>query len=173
MRAPSRYGIKDQKTGEGVIQLAHATTELNEIVFSTGARGIYGEYLSAVFHESAHLKDWQSNKALTLEERMNLAQEVIDRVNSPDRFRSAYVELINNPDKQKELRIKAEEYYAEITRAYFDRSHFFLPQRDRHIIEQMIHETDPAFTERDGENVGDKIEELVSAKFHTDMPDDK
>jgi hypothetical protein len=165
MPLPERYGIKEKGSDIPEIEAAHASPSANEIVFSAGARGSFWFDLSCVLHEEAHLKDWSTNKSLTLEERMTLVQEVIDRVNAPDRFRSAYVESIKNPNRQVELDTKATEYYAEITEAYFDRTHFLLSQKDKQIIEQVVHETNPTFTERDRRKVGDKIDSIVHAKF--------
>lgn len=165
MPLPEIYGIKKKGSDIPEVEAAHASPSANEIVFSAGSRGMFWFDLSCVLHEEAHLKDWSTNKTLTLEERMTLVQEIIDRVNAPDRFHSAYVESIKNPNKQVELNTKATEYYAEITEAYFDRTHFLLSQKDKQIIEQVVHETNPTFTERDRRKVGDKIDSIVHAKF--------
>ena len=72
-----------------------------------------------------------TNRALTPQERMTLVQEVVNRVNSRDRFKSSYVEGINNPDKKIQLSEKAGEYYAEITAAYFETSGSLLSEKDK------------------------------------------
>lgn len=146
MKAAEAYGIKGNNDKSAVLEVAHTSLQRNEIVFSAGSRGVeYTFLLHSIIHEEAHRKDWETNRALTLEERMTLAQEVIDRVNSPDRFKSAYVEEINNSSKVIQLYDKAVEYYAEITAAYFDSAGFLLPEKDKQIVEQVNRKADPTF----------------------------
>ena len=95
------------------------------------------------FHEIFHANDWKENRLLTRTERLELLDEVIDRVNAKDRYQSGYVETIVNKDKQREMGIKCGEYFAEIGRAYLEG--LPLPQKDAKIIQSVIQKTDPDF----------------------------
>jgi hypothetical protein len=160
-KLPERYGL----SGKGGKEAAHADPLKNEIVFSAGIRNEYFFTLSTILHEEAHFKDWETNRAMTLDERMKLAQEVIDRVNARDRFLSSYVESIRNPDKQTELGTKAGEYYAEITEAYFmPNSGSLLSQKDRKIVEEVLHQTDSTYKKHDRKKSEDVMVQLLISR---------
>jgi hypothetical protein len=148
--ALAKYG---QRRSEWAKIAYHSPSE-NEIVFTSTIKSDFLLAAETILHEEAHSKDWKTNKALTVDERMELIQEVIDRVNAPDRYRSSYVESIHNPNPKENLRIKTEEYYAELTMAYFLPDKYkLLSQKDKDIIGGVIHETDPSFKESDREKV--------------------
>jgi len=97
-------------------------------------------------HELAHLNDWDTNKLLTLEERLELLNKVLERLNSEDRYRSPYVESITSDNRQYEKYTKAQEYYAEIMEVYFSSSGpIALPEADRLIIESVMDKLNPQY----------------------------
>jgi hypothetical protein len=50
-----------------------------------------------LMHEIFHLEDWVSNDLLTVDEKIELYENIINRLKSPDRYKSGYVESISNP----------------------------------------------------------------------------
>lgn len=70
-----------------------------------------------ITHEAAHAHDWLSDNAMTTTERINLLLRVVERVQAPDRYKSAYVEGIIMSDAQTTLAVKAQEYFAVISAA--------------------------------------------------------
>lgn len=77
-------------------------------------------FFSAASHELGHANDWLGRTDLPDEYRIKLLYNVIKRVESPDRFNSAYVESISNQEPEKQLMYKATEYWAEIVGEYLD-----------------------------------------------------
>ncbi len=101
-----------------------------------------------IAHELAHLNDWDTNKLLTLEERLELFNKILERLNSEDRYQSSYVESITNDNKQYEKYSKAQEYYAEIMEAYFSvNGPMSLPEADRAIAGGVIKKLNPQYDE--------------------------
>ncbi len=101
-----------------------------------------------IAHELAHLNDWDTNKLLTLEERLELLNKILERLNSEDRYQSSYVESITNDNKQYEKYSKAQEYYAEIMEVYFSvNGPISLPEADRAIAREVIYKLNPQYNE--------------------------
>jgi hypothetical protein len=147
---------------------AAADADSNKIIFGPMARNDFETSLFALFHEEGHLKDWDTDKALTLDERMELVQEVIDRVNASDRYQSPEVEAIESSDEQYSLNYKTKEYWAEITAAYFSPGEYkLLSSKDRNVVEGFIHKTDPHFG--DSERTG--VTKTLSRIFLRRYPD--
>ena len=98
-------------------------------------------------HEIGHANDWCSNSSLSYKERLQLLSDVINRLSSPDRYESAYVERITRDDVQSTLEVKATEYYAEICEqtlrfsSKFKRTH---PQ-DFELVQNAIRKSDAHF----------------------------
>src|SRR3989344_7480930 len=117
---PAEYGLKDAggKGSAKVIAYVEKRGELggSSIVFSKEIKNFF----SATSHEMGHANDWLARTDLSDEYRINLLYNVVKRVESPDRFKSAYVESINNKDSGKQLMHKATEYFAEIVAEYLN-----------------------------------------------------
>lgn len=101
-------------------------------------------FLDVLSHEIGHYNDWGS-KNLNIIESADLALRIGERLKSEGRYKSSYVEKINNPDKQKENYYKADEYWAEICQQFFT-DPTQLPDEDFAIIYNVISKTDPNFS---------------------------
>lgn len=88
------------------------------------------------YHEATHANDWRSHSR-PVHERISMIYEITNRLNSPERFRSGYVESINNKNGKVELSLKILEYLPEITANYFvDKDN--LPEKDIEIVERFL-----------------------------------
>ncbi|MBI5139825.1 MAG: hypothetical protein HZA94_00005 [Candidatus Vogelbacteria bacterium] len=138
---PERYGISGN-------QGARATIELGSVEVSKGSTipvSIIFAVDDLLTHEIGHL-NWTGNKFLTTEEKQELLTKIVERVRSTGRYKSSYVEKINNDNKREELDLKVTEYFAEIASAYFSPTqHYLLPTEDAAIIDELIAKTDPNF----------------------------
>jgi hypothetical protein len=115
-------------------------------------------------HEIAHANDWNRSKTMSLEERAELLHRVLERVQSADRYKSSYVESINNEDKQLELKEKVNEYWAEVASAYL-RCDPNLNYKDIAIVHDLITKSDPNFDRQAMKNLRENlIQESVSTK---------
>lgn len=108
------------------------------------AREKYGELM---IHELAHGSSDSTDDRLSPAMRRGLRAWILDRVNSPDRYRSWYVESIKNKDPEERDRRKAGEYWAEIVMEYLrsERPEMRLPLADLKMIQDFIRSTDPEF----------------------------
>ena len=149
---PPGYGKKAGGKGVGVA-MAVATSRENEgekggmIEFSRhAAAGSSVERIleDALFHEIAHLNDWENDKDTSFEERVDLVLKIAERLKSEDRYRSPYLERIENENKEEELYLRAKEYWAEIASQYF-RDPNKLNAKDAEIVAGHIERTDPEF----------------------------
>ncbi len=139
------YGLK------GVY--AAATTDKgtrgSAIVYYRGSKGQkrWENLGSTLTHEVGHANDWERDVQLDAKGRAALKAAVTARVQAADRYRSGYVESINNTDKARELNDKAVEYFAEITRVYLtsEDPSKELTEADRKLVEDYIRKTDPEF----------------------------
>ncbi|MCX6781336.1 MAG: hypothetical protein NT003_04485 [Candidatus Magasanikbacteria bacterium] len=95
---------------------------------------------SPVSHEFAHRADWNSKNDLEPLERLELLFNIAQRVQTADRYKSIFVESCSAVDAQINLRLRCQEYFAEITRAYFLASEE-LHMRDFIIIDHMRRST--------------------------------
>ena len=95
------------------------------------------EYEQTEFHELVHNNDWETNRLMTLLERINLFSAVLDRVDSSDRFKSPEVENIQYTDPQELKYRQAKEYLAVIFAQYLENKKL-LPLPDRRIVEYYI-----------------------------------
>ncbi len=109
----------------------------------------------AISHESGHANDWETVEGLTPIERLDLLFEVSNRVYAPNRFQSAYVDLIKNDDKQIELYTKTKEYWAEICGEYLAFGKKNLAPKDVELVEFLIKKKDPTF------NIDSAIEKRI------------
>lgn len=95
---------------------------------------------AGIVHEVAHLNDWRSPRR-SIEERIMMGFEVVERVKSRDRFRFYYVENIGRGvrlDPHQKLKQQAQEYWAELVKHYFlDKQQ--LPKKDKELVEKYLH----------------------------------
>lgn len=118
-------------------------------------------------HEFFHLNDAESNLFLTVNERIELYKQLVDRVQAPDRFKSNYVEKISSNDDKLELQIKANEYFAEIGATYLSPDYHLLPDADKKLVKEFIAKMDPDFDRLKALNarralIGEEIPRLKS-----------
>ncbi|OGZ94609.1 MAG: hypothetical protein A3H69_05270 [Candidatus Sungbacteria bacterium RIFCSPLOWO2_02_FULL_47_9] len=111
--------------------------------------------LKSLSHELGHSVDWNKNKVMSLEERLQFQQKVLERVVAPDRFVSEYVESIRGTESPKEdMRLRAGEYWAVIVKEYFAHPPNYwnggkdpgrLSPKDLELIKWFFAKTDPDF----------------------------
>jgi hypothetical protein len=143
-KMPLDYG---ENLGTSAIEAGHAIDRTRAIEITEGAKKSSKRWIAhnLIPHEVFHLEDANSNSLLTIDERIDLHRILIDRVKSPDRFKSAYVEAIKNTDKKLELKLKVGEYFAEIGATYLSPEYFLLPEEDKELIRSFIAKIDPTF----------------------------
>jgi len=103
---------------------------------------------AVIFHEVGHCNSWISDSEMSLIERLRMLKLITERVNSEDRFNSAYVEAIESPNGKKETQyIKATEYWAEICGKYFAAPEAFKTEnpKDFKIVDEFIKKQSPGF----------------------------
>jgi len=105
---------------------------------------LFGRVLA---HEFAHANDWERDNEMSTTERADLILAIAKRLESEDRYKSDYVESINNSDKQKERYYKATEYWAEICSAYFNNPDS-LNVQDWFLVHENVKKSDPSFDAR-------------------------
>ncbi|MBI3633438.1 MAG: hypothetical protein HY226_04050 [Candidatus Vogelbacteria bacterium] len=139
---PESYGKKVTR-----VRAAHFDGAEGELLVSRGAKGFPEWWFvnSIIIHELGHASDWHENGSLSIEEKLQLLQEISTRVKSPDRYISSYVEAIENEDKSLEWKEKTIEYFAEIVCAYLSDEYVKLPGADRKIVWDLIKKFDPKF----------------------------
>lgn len=144
VRVPSdeRYGI----VGGEAAAACRRGQDRDTIVFYGGSKT---EYMGSVLrgtlpHELGHANDWESDAEMSGEERLDLLVAVGERLGSEDRYRSAYVEKINNPDEKRELYTKAVEYWAEICSQYF-RNPEAMDVKDFQLVDARVRKVDPDY----------------------------
>lgn len=124
-----------------------------KIIFTAFAKKIDKLLLVMDFlpHEVAHANDWEHDGKMSEEERADLLLAIVDRLASPDRFKSDYVEKIkNDDDPQEELYIKALEYWAEISKEFLMGKGNKLHIKDYALVAARIKATDPAYNVEEG-----------------------
>jgi hypothetical protein len=92
-------------------------------------------------HEAAHQQDWESNHLLTVQERIELLQATVDRLKSPDHYRTAYIEKLE-ADASTPKDVLAREYFAEVMMAHLN-GNVFLNDADKALVHQVLDRTDP------------------------------
>lgn len=156
---PSRYN--SQKTDVVNLEAAHADQEGN-IVFTGGIKDCKpGFVLETLGHETGHCGDPYRNKYLTLDERLWVHGKIDARLKQADRFKSGYVEGINNRNKHVEHNTKASEYFAEVIANYI-KDKASLSRADREIVEFVIKRVDPGFDI----NYANRIFKLMESRLH-------
>ena len=131
--------------------------------FSESETQGYFQFYELAFHEFAHMADWARNELLTPEERLELLNQVVERVQSDNRYSTPYIdniseENLSSPDADNKdvLYAQALEYWGEIFKAYYW-SPDELPNEDKQLVESVI--------EKAGENGEDQRSTAVSYSF--------
>jgi len=106
------------------------------------------ELVRILGHESAHANDFQGDNDLSIDEMLDLASSVGQRINDNDRYKSYYVEHIKDEDKQHQNYVRATEYWAEICEQYFADA-TKLNIKDALLVETAIKRNDPTFNWRE------------------------
>lgn len=119
------------------------------ISFSILAKSYSADYIlnETLAHELAHAHDFRYAR-LSPAERLAFLSKILERLESEGRFRSSYVEDINNKDKAAELEGKALEYWAEIFGTYLSdpfEAKTKLPKEDLEIIKEYFNLVAPGF----------------------------
>ncbi|MBM2820387.1 MAG: hypothetical protein HW405_147 [Candidatus Berkelbacteria bacterium] len=115
-------------------------------------------------HETGHNADWEANIYLSTAEKVHLYRMLMDRLHSPERYHSAYVEIKNGLDRDYHtwndtvnIRNGAQEYWADVCEIYFtgyqrdwgeEWGDPCLPQEDRDLIEWVLARTDPEWLKK-------------------------
>ena len=111
------------------------------IIFGKSSERInLAEFFKTAIHELTHANDFLTAR-LSPEAKLALLERVVLRLQSPDRFRSSYVDSINNPNPKTELYIKAVEYLAVIVEMYLDDPQIAkhrLPPEDLRIVLDLL-----------------------------------
>ncbi len=157
---PDSYGLnKTQNTvGSSNTSAASAFTSKRRIeIYKNSSNSKIWIANQLLGHEVFHFQDWRTSPFLSPNERSELLSQVIKRLESPDRFKSSYVEDINNVDKKVELALKADEYFAEIGGAYLSPSFDLLPDADKQLVRDYILKIDPNFKRGDALKKRDEI----------------
>jgi hypothetical protein len=98
--------------------------------------------IEVIVHELAHANDWESDNELTYEERVQLANNIIGRVRSPDHYSSWYIEYLASEGVS--LYRMSIEYWAEICRQYF-KNPFELHVDDFIIVDAQVRKNDSEY----------------------------
>ncbi len=121
----------------------------SSIIYYRGSKGQKRRenLVNTLTHEVGHANDWERDVQLDAAGRAALKAAVTARVQAADRYRSGYVESINNADKAKELEDKAVEYWGEIVRVYLtsEDPSKDLTEADRKLVADYIKKTDKGF----------------------------
>jgi hypothetical protein len=133
---------------ENTIRLFNYTKDMNMV-----------EILKNLSHEVGHANSWETDNELSLEERVDLLLDVVNRVQSKDRFYSAYVEAIHNKDTRQKLYDKTTEYWAEIYSAYLTNPES-LNYKDFNLVDKIVKKSDPNFKPKTKKGVLEAIKEL-------------
>lgn len=131
------------------------------ITFYQGTKNypIYENINICLTHELGHANDWDTDNETSVDDKMVLLVSIAERLDSPDRYMSSYVESIGIPDTTKEIAEgttyysnahqrqkynKAKEYWGEICSVYFS-SPGLLNVKDFELVDNWVKKNDPTF----------------------------
>lgn len=126
-------------------EAARMSRYINEMVLRNYSLKTPWFLFHTLSHEASHANDWEANEDLTSVERVDLLLKINNRIKSPNRFISSYVEGINNDNKETEGYLKCVEYFAEICGEYFTFGKKNLNMEDVGIIEFVVNKKDLNF----------------------------
>ncbi|MCH7492682.1 hypothetical protein IID19_03800 [Patescibacteria group bacterium] len=135
--------------GEGWTEVGKARMKEGDIasVNLSGRRNI-ADVLETFGHELGHVNDWEYDNTLSPADKIKLFHAITKRfLEGENLFPSDYVESIDNPDPQRNMEIKVQEYWAEICAQYFsDPSNFQdnYPE-DFALVDDWVKKQDPVF----------------------------
>lgn len=137
------YGIEGESAATCSTEVGETKSRI-DFHRASQEENLYWVLTNYLPHEIGHANDWSTDEEMSVGERMDLLLAIADRLVSDDRYQSAYVEEINNPDKQQEFYLKATEYWAEICAQYFD-----LPEamniKDFALVDRVVRRGDPQY----------------------------
>lgn len=148
--ADVRYEDRTQPIGAtygleaGTEAWAHATGSREIVFFKPQKKETLAKGLECLGHEIGHENSWDNVLEVDVTTRMALVLDVAERVQSPDRYASWYVNSINNKDKKLELACKSTEYWAEITQQYFEHPEN-MNIKDYRLVDAWVKKRDPNF----------------------------
>lgn len=140
---PEKYGMDTKKHVVGGMSLGGGHIAITEHGMSEGFETMITHTL---LHEFAHHADWKRNVLLEVDERLILCSRVLERVLSPDRYQSAYVEAIRNEDSKKELALKVAEYWAVIAAAACTPEAATMNHKDLELVEDFFKKVSPSIS---------------------------
>jgi hypothetical protein len=122
------------------------SAEPSEIFFyqSEARETSLGYSVTSIDHEVAHANDWLTDSQMSQKERLELLYLIAQRLSAPDRYKSGYVESIKEKTPEATNYRKAMEYWAEISKAYFN-SPWNLSINDFVIVHNLVRKTDPDY----------------------------
>ncbi|MBL8030792.1 MAG: hypothetical protein JNK33_00490 [Candidatus Doudnabacteria bacterium] len=172
-----RYEDRTQPIGAaygleaGAEAWAHATGSREIVFFKPQKQKTLANGLECLGHEMGHENSWDNVLELDVSTRMELILAVAERVQSPDRYASSYVNSINNKDKKLELACKSTEYWGEITEQYFEHPEN-MNIKDYRLVDGWVKKRDPNFDPIKARAERKKILELarVRAAVFTNAP---
>lgn len=158
-KMPERYGTGGEVAG---ICAGGQGKERSQIVLLRPTRSDDAKYVlnDLIPHELGHANDWNNDSEMTSAERVNLLISVGERLDDSDRFRSWYVEHIQNKDGQHERYTRATEYWAEICAAYFSTPDF-MNIKDFELVDGVVKKGDPKYNLRFNNSQRAQRENLV------------
>jgi hypothetical protein len=116
-----------------------------------------------LLHEIGHSEDWVNNISIPAHERAELLLKVIKRVKAKNRYRSEYVESIRSKDKQQQLYLKSQEYWAEICTQYFaDASRLNIA--DFKLVDEYVKDKDPNFDTMQASKIRNNIIREIASR---------
>ena len=147
-------------SGEDLTSVVRTLTperEKAKMFFSSGTRGKSAREIVEydIGHEIMHPKGVNPERNMTAEEWANLQLSLLERLNSPDRYKSTYVEGIGGDTHGKNY-LKVNEYYAEIGGQYF-RDASQLHKKDFDIIDSRVRKSDLGFNWKDAKQRRDLL----------------
>ncbi len=123
-------------------RIKHKITFFNDAVVDSN--NPYSFAIGSLAHEFGHAYDWVSDGKLTDSERVDFLFAAVERVQAPDRWKSAYVESIEFIDPKEQLSHRVTEYWAEIVNQYITNPKA-LAQKDFILVDKYVKLADPDF----------------------------
>ncbi|MFC1662703.1 hypothetical protein ACFL04_00875 [Patescibacteria group bacterium] len=140
---PEKYG---PKAGDEAAATYYHGDDYNTIIMHAPTKEYAPDHVlnDLLPHELGHANDWESDNDMSIEGRADMLLAIYERLQSDDRYQSAYVEAIENEDEKLEMYLKATEYWAEICAMYFSQPGE-LDQKDFELVDNWVREADPDF----------------------------
>lgn len=130
------YKVEEKKEPQSGVR----PLKLSDLDMSEGMDVIFG-------HEIGHANAWDTDKDLTLLQRIQLLEQVLMRVRGMSPMKDEYVDKIEHKDKKLELYNKCTEYWAQICQQYFcSPEHLkFMQPDDYKLVDKYVKLSDSRF----------------------------